>query len=57
MLSDDLFHDGDPYQTYDVPLDRQRGIDINDMWNAQENLKKKFKTFSEQPIQTQQQGG
>ena len=48
MLSDDLFYDGDPYQTYDVPLDRQRGIDINDMWNAQENLKKKFHKFSEQ---------
>lgn len=31
-----LYYDGEVTQTCSVPLERQRGVDINDVWNAQQ---------------------
>lgn len=56
-LDPKLFNDGDPYQTYDIPLDQQRGIDINDMWNAQQDGKRKFSQFREHMSKQSKEGG
>lgn len=37
------YYDGDFNCSWDVPLDRQRGVDINDMWNHSENVKRGVK--------------
>lgn len=29
-----LYYDGDVNVSFDLPLDQQRGVDINDMWTA-----------------------
>ena len=56
-LDPSLFNDGDPYQTYDLSLDQQRGIDVNDMWNAQQNAKRKFTQFRDHQSKQKQEGG
>lgn len=45
MLPDEYFDDGDPYATYDVDLDRKRGIDVVELWEAEKTAKNKFRQF------------
>lgn len=46
QLPDDYFDDGDARQTYDMPIDRLRGIDVIDCWNASKDSKNKLKSFT-----------
>lgn len=48
QLPDDYFDDGDARQTYDLPIDRIRGIDVIDCWNASKDAKSKIKSFEKQ---------
>lgn len=59
-LNPDLFFDGVPkgQGTFDLPLDRLRGVDVADCWQAETNIKKKAKqglkkdvfTFGKNPV-------
>lgn len=40
------FYDGDVKVTWDVPIDRQRGVDMNDMWNYEQTVRKKMNKMS-----------
>lgn len=48
QLPDDYFDDGDARQTYDLPIDRIRGIDVIDCWNVSKDSKAKIKSFEKQ---------
>lgn len=37
----DQYYDGSPDVTFDLPLDRRRGVDLNDLYQAAETGKKK----------------
>lgn len=41
----DLFFDGDDNPSFDIPLDRQRNADINDMWNEMHDVNKRVGDF------------
>ena len=41
MADDEMFDDGGTNKSFEVPILRQRGVDVNDIWNEQEDLKKK----------------
>lgn len=42
MANEELFFDGIDNPGDVVPMDRQRGVDINDMWQEMQNINKKF---------------
>lgn len=42
-LNSEMFFDGEPNPSFEIPIDSQRGIDIADCWNAQESIRKKAK--------------
>lgn len=42
QLNDELFYDGDDSRIIDVPIERLRGVDVNDIWNASQDAKKKL---------------
>lgn len=44
------YFEGEVNPSWDVPLDRQRGVDVNDMWNHNENVRKKLKVASKEAI-------
>lgn len=37
-----MYYDGSPDASFNLPLDQQRGVDINDMWNAVQDGKRKM---------------
>ena len=37
------YYDGDTRVSWDIPLDRQRGVSVNDMWNHQQDVREKLK--------------
>lgn len=39
---DQQYYDGDTSKSFDIPIDRQRGVDISDVWNASKNAKRKL---------------
>lgn len=53
ILPDDNFDDGEPMCKTEVSLDNQRGIDINQAWEATKDAQSKFKQFSKQNHQTE----
>lgn len=36
------FVDGSPNPTFDVPIEELRGVDVNDVWNASQDAKKRI---------------
>lgn len=38
-----LFNDGSPNPSWDIPLDRTRGVDPADLWQARQSIRKKAK--------------
>ena len=56
-MPDDQFDDGDPYATYDLPLDRQRGIDVVEMWEASKDIGQKFDNFKKKGVDTNVNNG
>lgn len=42
QLNEELFFDGDDNPTFDVPIERQRGVDVADVWQAQQSARKKI---------------
>ena len=40
--AENLYYDGDVNCSFDVPLDMQRGVDINDLWNATQSVKRRM---------------
>lgn len=45
LLPAEQFNDGTPFiKGFDIPMDRQRSVDVNDMWNAQKDIKSKIHT-------------
>lgn len=61
ILSPDYFDDGDHDTNMHVPLDRQRGVDIVEMWNAERKFVKDSYKFNKKQKQKnadfQQKGG
>lgn len=57
MVSEELFEVGTSYKDFDVPIERQRGIDINVVWNKEEDLKKKVYAKERELRKQQQKGG
>lgn len=53
-LPEELFDDGDKTNSYDVPLYRQRGIDVADVWIMEQESKSKLKQFAKKQQQQQQ---
>lgn len=52
-LSDSQFFDGVPMseqQSFNLPIDRLRGIDVADCWQASESIRKKAKKGLQQDI-------
>lgn len=51
--SDSQFFDGVPVGqgSFDLPLDRQKGVDVADMWQAQQSIKSKAKAGLKKDIQ------
>lgn len=41
-LPDNHFFEGDTSRSFDVLLDYQRGVDINTMWNFEQDVKKRM---------------
>ena len=41
-LPDNNFFDGVENPSFDLPIEQQRGVDINDVWSAQMDSKKAF---------------
>lgn len=37
-----MYYDGETNVSADLPLDRMRGVDINDMWNAAQDAQKRL---------------
>lgn len=56
QLPNEYFDDGDPYQTYEIPIDRQRGIDVIDCWNASKDSQDKINKFKSKNIVTKKEG-
>lgn len=42
--NDAAFYDGEPNPSWNLPLDNQRGVDINDMWNLSRDVRNKLKS-------------
>lgn len=40
-VNDNMFYDGDNDKSFDVPLERRRGLDINDVYQMEQDSKKK----------------
>lgn len=40
--AENLYYDGDVNCSFDVPLDMQRGVDINDLWNADQSTRRRM---------------
>lgn len=49
--NDALFFDGTPNVTFDLPVEDARGVDVNDIWNAQQDSRRKFKNANSSDIQ------
>lgn len=39
---DQQYYDGDTSKSFEIPIDRQRGVDISDVWNASKDAKKRM---------------
>lgn len=52
QLPAEYFDDGEPFQSYDLPIDRQRGIDVIDCWNASKDSESKFNDFKKKGVKT-----
>lgn len=50
--NDALFFDGTPNVTFDLPIEDARGVDVNDIWNAQQDSRRKIKNANSVDIQT-----
>lgn len=44
------YYDGDSNIDWNVPLDRQRSVDVNEMWNKKEDVKKAMKKMTKEEI-------
>lgn len=42
-VNPDNFYDGDTNPSFELGIDRLRGVDIADCWNAEQSIKKKAK--------------
>lgn len=51
-MSPDLFNDGNVNPSFDVPIDRLRGVDVADCWQASETAKKKARKGLKNDINT-----
>lgn len=40
--AENLYYDGSVDCSFDVPLDMQRGVDINDLWNEAQTVKRRM---------------
>lgn len=49
--NDALFFDGTPNVTFDLPIEDARGVDVNDIWNAQQDSRRKLKNANSADIQ------
>lgn len=49
--NDALFFDGTPNVTFDLPIEDARGVDVNDIWNAQQDARRKIKNANSVDIQ------
>lgn len=47
MLSAEYFNDGAVTHTFDIPLESQRGIDVNHLWQNEKDLARKSKRFKD----------
>lgn len=52
VSTSDTFYDGDLNPTWDVPLERTRGVDPATLWNEQKNIRSKFVKAHKTDIQT-----
>ena len=52
----DYFDDGNPYQTYELPVDRQRGIDVIQCWEASKDSQNNLNTYKTKNIITKKEG-
>lgn len=50
--NDALFFDGTPNVTFDLPIEDARGVDVNDIWNAQQDSRRKIKNANSIDVQT-----
>lgn len=58
ILSSDFFNDGDESIRFDdLPLGEQRGIDVNHIWDAGENSKRKIAEFKRNQAAQKSEGG
>lgn len=55
QMPSEYFDDGQAYQTYDIPVDRQRGIDVIQCWEASKDSQNKLNTFKSKNIVTKQE--
>lgn len=53
-LPEEMFDDGDKTNKFDVPIYRQRGIDVADVWLMEQESKSKLKQFSKKQQQQTQ---
>lgn len=44
------YFDGDIKVSWEVPMDRQRGVDVNDMWNHNEDVRKRLKSATKDAV-------
>lgn len=42
QINDSLFYDGDDNPSFDIPIESQRGVDVADVWQAQQSAKKRI---------------
>lgn len=50
QLPAEYFDDGQPYQTDEIPIDRQRGIDVIDCWEASKDSQNKLNEFKKKGV-------
>lgn len=46
------YYDGDVNISDDIPLDRQRGVDVNEMWNKKQDVKKALKKMAKDDLRS-----
>nr|QPB07437.1 MAG: hypothetical protein [Microvirus sp.] len=49
--NDAMFFDGTPNVTFELPLEDARGVDVNDIWNAQQDARRKIKNANSVDVQ------
>ena len=41
-VNDQLFYDGSPAASFDIPIEMRRGVDANDAWNASRSARRRI---------------